>query len=115
MMVETLMDMGSKTACSARFPPMLAARIAGSNSIANNPISWGSVGENDLGQAEVLGNLLSLVSSSAPGSPVTIFGYYITDGAYTKLLLAERFAVPFVLSRKFQPFALVPRLVEANN
>jgi hypothetical protein len=82
-----------------------------SNGIANAAtVTWGTVYTNDNGAAEVLGNTETFLTTSAPGSPITAFGYFLTDSGGTVLLLAERFATPVVFSRTNQAFALTPRL-----
>lgn len=77
---------------------------------ANNAVTWGSVGVNDQGQAELLGNLQSQMTSNIPVPSATIGGYFVTDAGATKLLYAEAFSVPLTLSRANQPIAVIPRV-----
>jgi hypothetical protein len=47
-------------------------------------------------------------ATSAPGSPVTAYGYYVTDSGGTTLLWAENFATPQVFTLSGDGFTLPP-------
>lgn len=74
-------------------------------------VTWSTPFANAAQQAEVLGGLLTWLTTGATGLPVTVYGYVMTDTAGTALILAERFAVPFEINAAGQSRSLVPRLV----
>jgi hypothetical protein len=47
-------------------------------------------------------------ATSAPGSTVTAYGYYVTDSGDTELLWAENFSTPFNYTNAGDGFSIVP-------
>jgi hypothetical protein len=72
---------------------------------------WAAPFLNSNQQAEVLGALITWLTTSSTGLPVTVYGYLIVDSAGTDLLLAERFANPVAFNASGVSFSLIPRLV----
>ena len=77
-------------------------------------ITWGTPFLNGNQQAEVLGGLMSWLTTSTTGLPVTAYGYVIVDTTGAILLLAEKFATPVTFGASGNSFSLIPRLVYAN-
>jgi len=67
---------------------------------------------NSEGNAEVLGGQVQFTQT---GTTITntVYGYYVTDTAGTKLLAAERFATPRTMDAANKAIIIVPRIVEA--
>jgi hypothetical protein len=74
-------------------------------------IIWGTPFLNGNSQAEVLGGLINFLTTSAPSSPVTAYGYLFVNAGATDWLLAEAFATPVVFSLAGQYLGIVPRMV----
>jgi hypothetical protein len=76
-------------------------------------VTWGTITLNINTQAEVLGQLIIFLTTSAPTTPVTAYGYVLVNKSATDWLLAESFATPFVFNANNQQLGLIPRLVIA--
>lgn len=74
-------------------------------------ITWGAPFINGQTQAEVLGGLINWLTTSAPTTPVTAYGYVIVDSTKAIFQLAERFATPFIFSASGQHLGMIPRMV----
>lgn len=74
-------------------------------------VVWGAPFVNAAQCAEVLGAMLSYLTVTAVGLPVSIGGYVIVNTAGTDLLLAEPFPAPLVFTFQGQNQGFVPRLV----
>lgn len=74
-------------------------------------VTWGAPFLNQNTQAEVLGGLINWLTTSAPGAPVTCYGYVIENSGGTDWLLAERFATPFIFNQSGQHLGMIPRMV----
>lgn len=74
-------------------------------------ITWGTQFANAQQQAEVLGGLLTWLTTASTGLPQTAYGYVILKSDASDWLLAERFATPFQYTASGQQLSIVPRMV----
>lgn len=81
---------------------------------AYTAITWGTAFLNAQSQAEVLGQLVNFLTTSAPTLPITAYGYAIVNADNSALFLAERFATPFIFNASGQYLGIVPRVMFSN-
>lgn len=74
-------------------------------------VTWGTPFLNSNQQAEVIAAIVSWLTTSAVGLPITAFGYVLLDNAGTDWILAERFPAPWVFNDGGPPLNFLPRLV----
>lgn len=75
------------------------------------PVVWGAPFLNLNQQAEVLGALVSWLTTSGVLLPINAFGYVLLNTAADDWLLAERFPAPYVFNAGGPPLSFLPRLV----
>jgi hypothetical protein len=67
----------------------------------------------NLGNAEQVFDAGVFVASAAPGAPLTVYGYFVTNAAGTVVLFSERFAVPVIVANAFDAVQVDPSVVKA--
>lgn len=73
--------------------------------------SWGTVAVPDgSGRAYVVETLRTFIASSPPGSPETIYGYYVRDDSNGRLLWVQAAAVPRVITLTGDNYSVIPKL-----
>lgn len=78
------------------------------NYAASSAVVWGAAHYDPLGTPVVAGDAKAFNTGVAPTVFNTIYGYYLTDGAGTKLIFARQFDNPVILTQANQGFEVIP-------
>lgn len=74
----------------------------------SSAVVWGTPGISQSGVPLVLGDVKEFLSTFPFTVPNTVYGYYVTNTAGSKLLFAEKFETPQIISTGNQQIIVVP-------